>query len=206
MTESTATALLHAAEAEFADRGIGEASLRAIMRAARTDPGSIHYHFGSREALAAAVLDRILAPLNARRLELLDRAPVPISLPALVDALIRPDIEAATELHRRGEGRARLIGAVYLQPTEFVTELVEGHFRPVADRFMPHLVRAVPSVPPDVLAWRIRWSVFGLLGALLSDQTGALDLGTDIEPLIAQITATAAGAVAAPLPPQEEIQ
>ena len=62
------------AEAEFASAGFQHGSLRKIMREAGVDPGAVHYHFGGREALAAAVLDRILAPLNARRLELLDAA------------------------------------------------------------------------------------------------------------------------------------
>lgn len=223
MTESsTSVALVDAAEAAFAERGVDEASLRAIMRSAGADPGSIHYHFGNRQALARAVLDRILAPLNSRRLELLAEAearsgsaagaalPHPSSsqgagvpLNELLEALIRPDIEAAAELQGRGQGRARLMGAIYLQPTLFVKRLVEAHFEPVAQRFMPHLSAAVVDVPVEVLAWRIRWTVFAMLGALLADEHAPFE--NDVDALVALIVTTSAGAMTAP-PPMEERQ
>ena len=161
MTEqSTLVALLDTAEARFASDGIDRASLRAVMRDAGTDPGAIHYHFKGRQALAEAVLDRVLVPLNDRRIELLESLRAgERSLPRLVEALVRPDVEAAHELERRGAGRARLMGAIYLNPATFVTARVEERFRPVAARFMPDLVAAAPGVPPDVLAWRVRWPI-----------------------------------------------
>lgn len=189
----TAAALVDAAEAGFARDGFEGASLRAVMRAAGADPGAVHYHFKGREGLAAAVLDRILDPLNGRRLELLaeaeERAGVgrgaqPVPLAELVEALIRPDLEVAADLDRRGSGRARLVAAMYLHPAAFVRAKVEAHFGPVAARFMPHLVIAVPHVEAEILAWRIRWCVFGTVGALLSDEHGpdvglAGDVGAD---------------------------
>ena len=89
--------LLDAAEAEFATEGIETGSLRRIMREAGADPGAVHYHFGGREALAAAVLERLLVPLNARRLELLAEVVAGGQPPParLVEALVRPDVEAA---------------------------------------------------------------------------------------------------------------
>ncbi|HDH03558.1 MAG TPA: TetR/AcrR family transcriptional regulator, partial [Actinobacteria bacterium] len=152
MTEKpTVVALIDAAEAEFAIHGIEGSSLRAIMRAADTDTASIHYHFGNRERLARQVLDRILTPLNIRRVALLDNAVQetigPIPLAAIIEALARPDIEASLALDERGEGRARPIGAIYVRPSNFVKSLVEERFRPVADKFMPHLILAVPDVP-----------------------------------------------------------
>ena len=148
MSSPKVEALLDAAEAEFAEAGFDTASLRKIMRAATADPGAIHYHFGGRVPLAEAVLDRILAPLNARRLELLDQARTSgeSGLVELVAALIRPDIETAHALHERSPGRARLIGAIYLHPTDFVATTVARHFAPVADAFRPHLEAALPQV------------------------------------------------------------
>lgn len=122
------------------------------------------------------MLDRILAPLNARWLELLGEAEAAhtasetIGLGTLLDALIRPDIESGLALQARSAGRARLIGAIYVRPAEFVEARVADHFRPVARRYLPHLVRAVPLVDEGVLSWRVRWCVSGTLGALLSDE------------------------------------
>ncbi len=198
MTEATAGALLDAAEEAFAADGIGPASLRGIMRTAGVDPGAIHYHFGGREELATAVLDRLLGPLNTRRLALLDHAqalagPTPIAGRDLIDALVRPDVEAAAALNGRTPARARLLGMIYLDPARFVTELVEQRFAPVAARFHPHLIRAAPHLEPETLGWRVRWFVFGAVGAVLADPFEArLD---DADALLSRLVDGATGAV-----------
>jgi AcrR family transcriptional regulator len=190
-------ALLDAAEAEFADAGIETGSLRKIMRLAGADPGAVHYHFGSRRALAEAVLTRILVPLNARRQELLEQAETSAepTLVELVDALVRPDIETAHVLHARSPGRARLIGAVYLRPTDYVEERVAAHFAPVAEAFRPHLESALPHVPFPVIAWRVRWCVFGTLGALLVHESAPFE--HDPDDLIGELVRPLAAALAA---------
>jgi AcrR family transcriptional regulator len=197
VTSSRVDALLDAAEAEFAVAGIETGSLRQIMRAAGADPGAVHYHFGGREALAEGVLTRILAPLNARRLQLLDQAVASgfPTLPALVEALVRPDVETAHELHDRSLGRARLIGAVYLRPADFVEATVAVHFAPVAEAFRPHLEAALPHVPFPAIAWRVRWCVFGTVGALLTHESAPFERGAD--DLVAELVRTLSAALAA---------
>ncbi|MEM9609466.1 MAG: TetR/AcrR family transcriptional regulator [Actinomycetota bacterium] len=201
----TAAALVDAAEAEFAATGFERASLRAVMRSAGADPGAVHYHFGGRPALAAAVLDRILRPLNERRVELLDVALVEATgasgptVPTLVDALVRPDVEAAVELRARSDAavdRSRLLGAIYLDPAAFVIEQVEAHFRPVAGRFLPRLVAALPDHDVEVLSWRIRWVLFGTLGAVLSGPPEPAPLSPDV--LLDRLVTSLAAAIAAP--------
>ena len=197
MTSQRVDALLDAAEAEFADVGFDTGSLRRIMRAAGTDPGAIHYHFGGRAALAEAVLTRLLAPPNDRRTERLDRAVTSgtPSLAELVEALIRPDIETAQALEARSPGRARLIGAAYLRPADFVDAAVASHFAPVAEAFRPHLAAALPHVPFPVIAWRVRWCVFATVGALLADESAPFERGADA--LIAELVGVLSAALAA---------
>jgi AcrR family transcriptional regulator len=181
VTSARVDALLDAAEAEFASTGFESGSLREIMRQARADPGAVHYHFGGRQALAAAVLDRILVPLNARRLELLDeavRSGSPV-VSQLVEALIRPGIETAHVLHSRSPGRAKLIGAIYTRPDDFVAPTVAAHFAPVADAFRSHLETALPLLSFGEIAWRIRWCVFGTVGTLLTDDTAPFERSAD---------------------------
>lgn len=204
MTESTATALLDAAEAAFAAGGIEHASLRSIMRSAGANPAAVHYHFGSRQALARAVLDRVLGPLQQRRLALLDglvEADRQDDLAALVDALVRPDLEQAAALAGRTPGAHRLVAEIYLRPSDFVTSLVEASFAPVARRFMPHLEAAVPSATRAALGWRVRWVVFGTVGARLADDDLDLD-GDRLDVELDRLVTTLAGALAAP-PPRE---
>jgi AcrR family transcriptional regulator len=200
MTEaSTQTVLLDAAESAFAEHGVDNVSLRSIMRGAGVNPAAVHYHYGSREELARAVLLRVLEPLQERRLELLEIAVANEGSPSLrrlLDAVIRPDLEMVVAIGTRNPDAARLPGAIYTRPSDFVKTLVEASFKPVALRFMPHIQAALPDHHPDELSWRIRWSVFGLLGALLSDEPGITHqtLESDLD----RVLAVTVGALTAP--------
>lgn len=197
MASSRVDALLDAAEAEFAGAGFDRGSLRRIMREAGADTGAVHYHFGGREALAQAVLDRLLVPLNRRRRELLDEAVAggEPHLARLVEALVRPDVETARDLEAHSPGRARLIGAIYVRPSDFVTATVAAHFAPVAEAFRPHLQAALPDLAFEVVAWRVRWCLFGTVGALLTDDTAAFVGSTD--ELVRDLVGPLAAALAA---------
>ena len=176
------------------------------MRSASANPAAVHYHFGSRDELVRTVLDRTLGPLNDRRLQLLGQLRLrakgePIALGDLVMALVMPDLEALRDLRRRNPRGARLIGLIYAQPTRFVKERVEEHFRPVAQLFMPEFARSIPEIPDDEIAWRVRWCVFGALIALLSadDDDAPLDLD-DLDGSARRLAAFIAGGLIAPLP------
>lgn len=200
--QETAIALLDAAEAAFVEDGIDAASLRSIMRSAGSNAAAVHYHYGGREKLASAVVQRILTPLQDRRLELLDQVveearPTAPSLAALLDALVRPDFEAQVATGQRNPAGARIIGLIYSRPPSFVKDMVEASFAPVAGRFGPQLAAALPEISPDELVWRVRWAVFGLLGALLSDNSAVIT-NDSIENEVARTVAVLAGALAAP--------
>ena len=60
--------ILDSAEVLFAEHGFGEVSVRQVVQAAEVNVASIHYYFGSKDALIEEVLSRRLAPLNEERL------------------------------------------------------------------------------------------------------------------------------------------
>ena len=69
--------MLDAALRLFAARGIAGVSLREIRIAAKqANAGALHYHFGSKEGLLKALLERELPALVARRRALLAEAAV----------------------------------------------------------------------------------------------------------------------------------
>lgn len=70
----TPTLLLDAAEQLFAERGIDHVSMREIVRASgQKNLSAAHYHFGTREGLVVAVLERRLKDIDRGRHERLDR-------------------------------------------------------------------------------------------------------------------------------------
>ncbi|WP_217231524.1 TetR/AcrR family transcriptional regulator [Streptomyces anulatus] len=96
-SSSTRDRLLDAAEKLFLDHGVNQVSVRAINAEAGLNPGAVHYHFGSREGLVAALLERELEPRWRDCLdELADPAasdgadPTGVDMVALVTALVEP--------------------------------------------------------------------------------------------------------------------
>lgn len=90
---ATRDRLLDAAESLLLARDIDDVSIRAINAAAGMNPAAVHYHFGSKDALIGALLERRLAPhwedaltrLTERR-----RAGDPPAVTQLVDVVLKP--------------------------------------------------------------------------------------------------------------------
>src|SRR5690606_13665997 len=90
--------LLDAAARAFAEHGVANASLLDITRqAGQRNRGALHYHFGSRDGVLAAVLDRHVDFLARREAELLDVAlgSPDDDLESVVEVVVRPAVELA---------------------------------------------------------------------------------------------------------------
>jgi AcrR family transcriptional regulator len=91
--------LLDTALRLFAEQGIAAVSLREIRLAAKMrNAGALHYHFGSKEGLLRALLERELPPLVARRRALLAEAAAtqPGDLRPIAAIFVQPFAEMAT--------------------------------------------------------------------------------------------------------------
>jgi AcrR family transcriptional regulator len=206
--DDTRARIVAAAERLFAEGGDEATSLRAITRAAEVNVAAIHYHFGGRDDLLRAMLDRKLGPLNARRLDLLDAAvtahgePVPIE--ALLDAFLRPDLELLAHLRTAGQvGFSRFMGRAYSQPSPAVAGFMQRQFEPVAARLYPLLAQTLPAVPAEELRVRMRL-VVAVVTALFAGATPPGEpgpLGTDdLDHQLVRLTAFLGPALAAPAP------
>lgn len=192
--------LLDAAEAVFAGGDIASTSLRSIMRSANVNPAAVHYHYGSKDQLVAAVFQRLLEPIQQRRIELLEELENDsrsTEVEALVDALIRPDFEVALDVNHRNAGSARIVGLLYSRPPSYAIPQLEASFGRVARRYIGPLQAAIPHLGREEISWRIRWVVFAVLGSILSDVGQDLD-ARSAERLITRIVATTSAALKAP--------
>ena len=92
----TRRALILAAERIFSEEGISNTSLRRINQAAgQRNESAIHYYFGSREGLVAAILELRTAPINAARVAMirqarLRRGKLPLESRDIAEAMTRP--------------------------------------------------------------------------------------------------------------------
>jgi len=163
----TKTRILDAAEELFARKGFSAVSIREIIRKAQVNTASVHYHFGSRRGLIAAVLARRAAPMNEERIRLLDQleAAYPsgrVPLEKLIEAFVGPTVRLHYE---RGRKRSLfpLLMVRALVETDFdVHRKVAESFGEVFQRFSRAFSRALPDLPASEVAWRIHF----MIGAL----------------------------------------
>lgn len=170
------TRLLDAAERLIAERG-SEASLREIALAAgQRNNAAVQYHFGDREGLIRAVIERRLAGLEARRLTLLAEAESAgrgDDIGALLAVLVAPMLdvpyaEGATH-YARFLDRTRL-------DERLVDRLAAGDDAWPATRILiGRLIRAL-GLPRREAEARLRIAVVTLF-ALLGDREQQLALG-----------------------------
>lgn len=80
--------LIAAAHKEFAANGFAGARLLAIAKKARIKPGLIHFHFGDKEGLYAAVLVQAFAKLETEVNALIAWASLPLNVPEASDLRI----------------------------------------------------------------------------------------------------------------------
>ncbi|WCO66998.1 TetR family transcriptional regulator [Iamia majanohamensis] len=124
--------LLDAATRAFADRGVAEASLIDITRqAGQRNRAALRYHFGSRDGVLCAVLERHVELLHRREGELLAiaRAAPDDAVAPVVEAVVRPAVELAATGWR---GRCALV--ILAQLVEEDQEALDPRVRDVLAR------------------------------------------------------------------------
>lgn len=87
--------LLSAAERLLLTERYEDVSVRLVCAEAGMNPAAVHYHFGSKEALVAALLEDRLGPLWAERLAAATAGPATVE--AVVDAILAPFTELAAD-------------------------------------------------------------------------------------------------------------
>jgi AcrR family transcriptional regulator len=154
--------ILDAAERLFVEQGFDSASMRSITSKAGVNLAAVNYHFGNKESLVGAVMDRRIAPLNRERLERLDqlergdRASAP-ELGDLVEAFVGPALRLSAD-PVAGETVMRLVGhAITLHGP--MRRVFVGQFRAVFERYVAAIGRVLPEQPPEEVIWKFLFMI-----------------------------------------------
>ena len=176
--EDTREKLLDAAEQLFAAHGIFGTTLRALTRSAKVNLAAVHYHFGGKEGLLDAVVERRATAMNQERLRELDelersagdRAP---EVREILRAFFLPGLRTLESVEPETIDVLTRLGArITCEPPEEVETLVRKHFGVVMKRFLEALARALPDLRKEVVEDRFRF-VIGTLSHVFS---GTFDL------------------------------
>jgi AcrR family transcriptional regulator len=167
--------ILDAAEALFAARGFEGASMRAIAEAAGVAQALLHYHYKTKEGLFEAMFARRSGAINRIRLARLDvmLARGRASVEDIVEALLRPTIEAGHDPNRGGGRFASLILAISTAEGDWQKGLVARSYDPMAERFIAALMGALPGLDRA----NATWGYLFIVGAALTQMapTGRAD-------------------------------
>src|SRR5947199_10606253 len=90
--------ILDTAEHLFADYGFAATSLRQVITKAEVNVAAVHYHFGSKEDLLDAVVNRKAGPVNVARMERLNRLEAEgasVDVGRVLEAFLLPTAEMA---------------------------------------------------------------------------------------------------------------
>lgn len=158
--------LLAAAEQLFADFGIDAVSPRQIALAAgQRNQSAIRYHFGSKDDLIVALLDRRIAEINERRLELLAAPGVAGDMRGLLNAIAAP---LAERIQRDASGSAyvRFLAHVFSDRQRRDLLIEHGESAALLRRIYNGLRRLAASVPEPIFTERLRLVVGGIIHAL----------------------------------------
>jgi AcrR family transcriptional regulator len=178
---TTKDKIMDAAEKLFAKKGFHGASLRNITAAAGVDLALVNYHFGNKERLLAAVLDRRGQVLNEERLRRLaavrlSAAPHPPSTEAVVDAFLDPILDRLAHAGAGWHNYFSLVAFVNNSP-EWGRKLMGKTFNGVVREFIQAVMDSLPGSAPEDIYWGYNF----LTGALTLSlaETGRLDALSD---------------------------
>ncbi len=162
--------IVSAAERLFAERGFAGTSLRTVTTKAGVNLAAIHYHFGTKDALLRAVFERRIGPLNAQRLERLDRLEAEGSptLEAVLEAFLSPIMTLKRDLEGEGLVWSRFIGRVYSEPIEVVETMIREQFEVVGQRFVTAFGRCQPDLSELEVVERLQF-IIGVMSHSLID-------------------------------------
>ena len=185
MATTTKELILNAAENLFANAGFQATSMRDITGAAGVNLASVNYHFGSKDALLTALVERHFAPVNRRRIELLDELearPVgAVKLEDLVRAFLSPPFELFARDTKKRSTLLRLVGRLHSEPDEIRAAFVVA-LQPTLLRFTSAFQKASPLISPEEVIWRTQFLVGAMAHTMLLGQSFPIEAARQADP------------------------
>ncbi len=159
-------AILAAAEELFATNGFNAVSIRDIAQAAGANPGSVTYHFKTKDGLLLEIYRRHCGPMNRRRSELLAAArrvrDQQDRLEAIVRAYVLPAFSSGSDLAGGGARFTRLRAVMSAEGNEVARRIIAQTFDDTSHAFIDAVHESLPHIPRTEIVWRSHF----LLGAL----------------------------------------
>src|SRR5256886_13652229 len=204
-------AILCAAEELFATNGFNAVSVRDIAQAAGANPGSVTYHFKTKDGLLLEIYNRHCGPMNRRRCELLAAArrvrDLQDRLEAIVRAYVLPAFTSGSDLAGGGARFTRLRAVMSAEGNEVVRRIIAQTFDDTSHAFIDTIHESLPHIPRNEIVWRSHFLLGALYYSLVTpDRVSRLSRGeagcTDAGSAIEQLVRATVASMQAPAPDQ----
>lgn len=173
-----------AARRLFAQHGIDGVTTRDIVAASeQKNAGSLHYYFGTKEALVRELIVDTARLIDDRRNASLDQLEAdggPRTLREVLDVLVFPSLNLG-ETDGEEDTYLRFISLLALQNRTLLNEVLEGGLNTGYQRCLVHIRQLVVAVPPAVLEQRLVFMSIALR-AILAAREASLERTSDAHP------------------------
>lgn len=159
--------ILSVAEAHFAKQGFFASSLRQITREAEVNVAAIHYHFGSKEALFLAVLDRRIVPFVNQFIDEMNRVgqtkglqaeDVVLGYVTVIRQLVAEDEEGAVVV-------SRLVSRLMLDEYKIFRDDLAKQYENVGNKVFNLIGPVLPHLDKETVRWRVHIGLSTLFNA-----------------------------------------
>jgi AcrR family transcriptional regulator len=178
MTEkSTKDRILDAAEHLFAVKGYHNTSLREITGVANANLASVNYHFGSKENLLAAIIDRRIVPINQKRLQILEqirKTAKEENRRPRSESILRAFIEPTFDIFESGPGGRdfqAIVSQAHNDPDDTVRNLFIDRVIPLVMEFLGALCEALPNLTREIIFSRFMFVIGAMAHTLVHYRT-----------------------------------
>jgi AcrR family transcriptional regulator len=200
-------AILCAAEELFSTNGFNAVSVRDIAQAAGANPGSVTYHFKTKDGLLLEIYRRHCGPMNLRRSELLAAArrvrDLNDRLEAIVRAYVLPAFSSGSDLAGGGARFTRLRAVMSAEGNAVTGRIIAQTFDDTSHAFIDSISESLTHIPRTEIVWRSHFLLGALYYTLVTpERVSRLSLGeadgTDAASAIEQLVQATVASLQAP--------
>ncbi|HEY9719127.1 MAG TPA: TetR/AcrR family transcriptional regulator [Trichormus sp.] len=160
---ATKQQILDVAERHFANYGFAGTSLRGIIKDAEVNVAAVAYHFGNKEDLFDAVVERFAAPVVTEQLRQLNSVAESRDLKQVLDAFYLPPLKLIKSKTKSGQTLALFLGRLQTEPQPIFSR-VDKHFADCRNRF----INAFRLCMPDATEADLQWNFEFMLSLIVS--------------------------------------
>lgn len=174
--ESTRERILKAAERIYAASGFHGMSLREVTLLAGVNLAAVNYHYGSKDKLIHAIADRRLTPVNAERIQRLQKlrqehGDKPIPPADVVASMVDPLFKALRHSKSNRAIMVRLVAQLLIDEPHRFSHIHQAFFQGIVDAYHGELQRTFPNLSPHQLYARFFCASAMLLGLRLTHES-----------------------------------